>query len=94
MNYFQIKANQKRYGVAKVQRMIDSGEAFTFSGEFYELIWSMIYSGACMLPNVVYRDLNTGKEVAVRQMVRSGPGSFKHCSKYWEKFVGGFNDIE
>lgn len=94
MNYLTVRQLQKRYGVAKVQQLIDNGEAFRFEGEFGELVWSMIHSGACMLPNVVYKD-HTGKMIAARQMVPKGSvGSFQRCSDYWQGYINKINQYE
>lgn len=87
MNYFEIKKIQRKYGVGKVQELIDSGKAFMIQGDFEELIWSMIYSGACMLPDLVHKN-HQGTRIATRAMVPSGsPGSFKRCQSYWSKFI-------
>lgn len=93
MNISTIKKLQKKYGVAKIQQHIDSGVGFKQAGHFQELVWSAIYSGACMLPKVIHRD-HTNKLIAARQMIRNGqPGSFGYCKKYWEDFLGRLNGI-
>lgn len=94
MNYFQIKKLQKKYGIAKVQYLIDNGQGFMHNDEFGELVWSMIYSGACMLPTVVHKDY-TGRLIAARQMLPVGSiGSFQRSQNYWENFVCKLNSVK
>jgi hypothetical protein len=93
MNYFQIKSLQKKHGLSEVQNMIDKGQAFKHQGDISELAWSMIYSGACMLPNVIHGD-HTGQKIAARQMVPKGSiGSYQRCQDFWNEFVGRLKSI-
>lgn len=93
LTYMQIVKQQKANGYDEMQKLINSGEAWTREGSVGRKAMDMLNAGACMLPLVTRIDAY-GTGVPSRDMLQAGSkGSFQNSQNFWQKVYDGEVDL-
>ena len=83
MNIKTIYKLQREYGLAEMQKMINTGLAWKMEGSVGRYAMELLRSGACMLPKESVVDYY-GNKVPSRDEVVSGTlGSFENSVNFW-----------
>ncbi len=85
----QINEMQKQYGIASMQKIIDTGLCWNLEGSYGRAAMEALETGACMLPEVRHRDYY-GNTVPSRNDLKPGTkGTLLNSQNFWTKVYDG-----